>query len=341
MAGLTRREFIDKAGRGAAAAGVMMATGAKLRANPLGLPLGSQTYPERQQIADGKFVELLKNMKTAGIEQIELCSAAGYAQFKSLADGKQTRKIIEDNGLKCISAHFGLNEFKTPGNGPGSLTAAIQWAQDIGMTQIGTASLGSGGVNGVQSTNQVRYAAEEYNRIGATVKAAGLQLFLHNEALENSRLEDGRLTYPVLLDMLDPELVKMQFQMSSMRTIGSPIQYFRNHPGRFISAHVHGVNLADGPVAARGMVLPVKQAAPPPGAAPAGAAGQGRGAAGAPGGGRGPGVPGIAMGEDSVDWPTVFAAAKVGGLKNFFIEQEQSNGWDCMVKGAAYLKTLS
>ena len=51
-------------------------------------------------VADGKFVELLKDMYGAGIRQIELCSP-GYAQFKSLADGKQTRKIIEDNGLKC------------------------------------------------------------------------------------------------------------------------------------------------------------------------------------------------------------------------------------------------
>jgi sugar phosphate isomerase/epimerase len=88
-----------------AAGGIMTATGRKLSASPLGLPIGSQTYPERQQIADGKFVELLKNMKAAGIEQIELCSPA-YAQFKSLADGKQTRKIIEDHGLKCISAHY-------------------------------------------------------------------------------------------------------------------------------------------------------------------------------------------------------------------------------------------
>ena len=37
----------------------------------------------------------------------------------------------------------------------------------------------------------------------------------------------------------------------------------------------------------------------------------------------------------------MFAAAKIGGLKNYFIEQEQQGGWDAMVKGAAYLKTLN
>ena len=30
------------------------------------------------------------------------------------------------------------------------------------------------------------------------------------------------------------------------------------------------------------------------------------------------------MGDDTVDWPRVFAAAKIGGLKNYFIEQEQT-----------------
>jgi sugar phosphate isomerase/epimerase len=319
MSTISRRAFIGKAGMGTAIASLVAARRIELGADPLGIPIGSQTYPERQMIADGKFVELLKNMHAAGIRQIELCSP-GYAQFKSLADGTQTRALIEDAGLRCVSSHFSMNEFRR------DLPQAIAWAHAIGMTQIGTAGLGGGMVNGVTSLSQVQYAAGEYNRIGAIVKRAGLQLFLHNEGFENSRLDDGRLTYPVLLEALDPELVKMQFQMSSMRTIGDPIMYFTNYPGRFISAHLHGVNLDVPLPPARGMTLPVKSA---PGAAPAGR-GRGRG-----------GTPGVAVGEDSVDWPRVFAAAKIGGLQNYFIEQEQQGGWDLMVKGAAYLKAVS
>jgi sugar phosphate isomerase/epimerase len=159
---------------------------------------------------------------------------------------------------------------------------------------------------------------------------AGIQAFLHNETLENSKLNDGRLAYPILLGYLDPDLVKMQFQMSSMRTIGNPIMYFRLYPGRFISAHVHGVNL-DAPLPPpRGNPMPVKATTPP-------------GERGAGGGtGRGPGAPAVAIGDDSVDWSAVFAAAKTGGLKNYFIEQEQPNGgWEAMVRGVAYLKTLT
>ena len=65
-----------------------------------------------------------------------------------------------------------------------------------------------------------------------------------------------------------------------------------------------------------------------------GAAG-GRGRGGRGGGGGGGNA--LAVGEDTVDWVKVFAAAKIGGLKNYFVEQ----GWDVTVKSVAFLKTLS
>ena len=80
--------------------------------NPLGLPIGSQTYPHRQRIKDGDFAGLCKDLAALGIGIIELCSP-GYAEFASLTDGKQTRKIMEDHGLKCPSAHFTLKSFAT------------------------------------------------------------------------------------------------------------------------------------------------------------------------------------------------------------------------------------
>jgi hypothetical protein len=45
----------------------------------------------------------------------------------------------------------------------------------------------------------------------------------------------------------------------------------------------------------------------------------------------------LAVGEDTVDWVKVFQAAKIGGLKNYFVEQ----GWDVTVRSVAFLKTLS
>jgi hypothetical protein len=108
---------------------------------------------------------------------------------------------------------------------------------------------------------------------------------------------DGKLTYEVLLGLLDPKLVKMQFQMSAMRAVGDPVMYFTKYPGRFISMHLQGVDL-NAPATSR---------------------------------------TGVAVGKDSLDWPKIFAAAKTGGLKNYFLEQN----WDLTVQGVAYLKTLN
>src|SRR6188768_176776 len=135
MASLSRRQFIERTAFGAAAAGIAAARGTALRADPLGLPIGCQTYPERQQIADGKFVDVLKNLQAAGIRQIEMCSPSGYQQFASLRDGGQTKKLIEDSGLTCVSSHFSFNEFRD------DLPKAIAWAHEMGLTQMGTASL--------------------------------------------------------------------------------------------------------------------------------------------------------------------------------------------------------
>jgi sugar phosphate isomerase/epimerase len=243
-------------------------------------------------------------MAALGVGSLELCSP-GYAEFASLADGKQTRKILEDNGLNCPSAHFVLDELRT------RQQQVIAWAKDIGMTQMGTASLDGPAQNGIATMDAVKKAADEYNKIGEAAAKAGIQQFLHDERFEMSKVDD-RLTYEVLLELLDPKLVKMQFQMSAMRTVGDPVMYFTKYPGRFISMHLQGVDLN----------------APLPGAG-------GRQGARAGRGGRGGG--GLAVGKDSLDWAKIFAAAKTGGVKNYFIEQN----WDLTVQGVAYLKTLN
>jgi sugar phosphate isomerase/epimerase len=236
-------------------------------------------------------------MAALGVGILELCSPA-YGEFSSLSNGKQTRTIIEDHGLKCPSAHFELGELRT------KQQEAIAWAHDIGMTQMGTASLNGRVENGETTMDVVKRAAEEYNKIGETASKAGMQQFLHDERFEMAKV-DGQLVYEVLMELLDPKLVKMQFQMSAMRTVGDPIMYFTKYPGRFFSMHLQGVDLN----------------APMPG----------------PGGGRGARTPGFAVGHDSLDWPKIFAAAKTGGVKNYFVEQT----WELTVQSVAYLAKLT
>jgi hypothetical protein len=58
---------------------------------------------------------------------------------------------------------------------------------------------------------------------------------------------------------------------------------------------------------------------------------------GAKGGRRGRRHPQVALGQGSIDWVKTFTAAKVGGVKNYFVEQN----WELTKQSVAYLKTLN
>ena len=62
--------------------------------------------------------------------------------------------------------------------------------------------------------DDVKRAADEYNKMGERAAKAGIQQGLHNEDFELSKV-DGKRTYDLLLGLLDPKLVKFQFQVST------------------------------------------------------------------------------------------------------------------------------
>jgi len=303
MVAISRREFLKTASTDMAVAGLLAAGGARLMsamAAPLGMPIGSQTYPHRAMIKDANFAGLLKTFADIGVQRIELCSPIGYADFASLSDGKQTAKIIADHGLKCESAHFSMRELRE------KQSASIEWAKDVGITQMITATLGGGNT---PTLDDVKKAADEYNKIAAVAAAAGIQQGLHNEGFELSEV-DGKRTYDLLFELLDPKLVKFQFQMSTIGFGFVAADYFTKYPGRFISMHVQDVDLNATPP-------------PPPPNAPANAR-------------RGKGVQ-TSVGKGSIDWVKTFQAAKVGGVKNYFVEQNM----DLTKESVAFLKGLS
>src|SRR5687767_7332628 len=186
MGPMTRREFLGKTAAGATAAGFMLARAVDASANPLGLPIGSQTYPHRAMIAEGRFVDLLKQLKSIGVDQIELCGflgGAGYPEFKSLADAKATRKIVEDNGLKAVSCHFLFPELRD------NLAKAIAWSKDLGLEQMMIPTLKSGATTG--TLEEAKQLTDQFNKMAVDINKAGMRAGAHNEAFDLVKLPDG------------------------------------------------------------------------------------------------------------------------------------------------------
>jgi len=282
---ITRRQFIRQAGADVAVAGFLDSNVMTLNANPLGLPIGSQTWPHRAMIKDGNLAGLAATMSGLGVSMLEMCSPLGYEEFAGLTDGKQVKKVLADHGLGCISAHFGMEELRK------RQSESLAWAQDVGITQIITATLGAGDK---PTLDDVKRAADEYNKIAAVTAKAGLQQGLHNEGFELSEV-GGRRTYDILFELLDPALVKFQFQMSTISRGFVAHEYFTKYPGRFFSMHVQDVDMKATPPAQ------------------------------------------TSVGKGSIDWVKTFQAAKVGGVKNYFVEQNM----ELTKQSVAYLKTLT
>ena len=285
MSSISRRDFVKTAAASAAAAALLATDSGELRANPLGLPIGCQTWPVRAMIAKD-FAGTIKQLADAGFQGVELCSPVGYAEFgfAGLAKytGAELQKILSDAGVTCISSHFGMEELRK------NQEDRIAWAKDVGLTQMLVPTLG-GSKN--PTMDDVKRAAEEYNKMGEKAAKAGIQQGLHNEDFELSTV-DGKRTYDVLFDLLDPKLVRFQFQVSTISRGYHAVEYFTKYPGRFISMHVQGWS------AETKKIVPV--------------------------------------GQGTLDWKKIFAAAKTGGIQNYYVEMNL----DMMKASVPYLREL-
>ena len=260
MRAISRRQFA------AAAAGFLAA--ARLEADPLGLPIGCQTYPVRKAIGED-FPGTLKQLAGLGYRRIEMCSPptykGGYAPLIGMK-ASDMRETIHAAGLGCESCHYGFAELKN------NLDERIAYAKELGLKQMVLATFGLPGSAPMADWTR---SAEELNKIAEKVQAAGMQQVFHNHNFEFKTI-DGVLVYDQLMNTLDPKLVKMQFQVSVISLGYEAATYLTKYPGRFQSMHLQDWSTTE--------------------------------------------KKDVAIGQGVVDWKKTFAAAKVGGIQNYFVE---------------------
>jgi sugar phosphate isomerase/epimerase len=275
---MTRRRFLMQSGSLAAAAVASSWLMRRAVANPLGKPIGLQLYTVKEAIAADP-AGTLKQLRAIGYGEVE---TAGFGKLSA----KEFRKLLDENGLACPSAHLGFEA--------GKLDAAFDDAHALGAKYAASGSLDGivkpaqpNNAAGVRAMNadEAKRTAELCNRIGAAAKRAGLQYVYHNHAFEfadNGERESG---YDVLLRESDPGLVKFEIDCGWMVFAGrDPVKYFNKHPGRFPLIHVK--DFLRNPDGKSTEML------------------------------------GAELGRGVVDYKPIFAAAKKAGLRHYFVEQE-------------------
>lgn len=230
MTAMTRRNFI---GKGSLVAGTaLFACGRPplARANPLGMPVGVQTYIVRDTIGKD-FAGTLRQLAGMGYQTIEMCSPPSYGKdWEPLTklSATQLREAIQASGLACESCHYPFVELQA------HLGERIAFAKELGLKQMVVSGFW---MKKDATLEDWRKSAAECNRVGESVRKAGLQLAFHNHHFEFAQI-DGTLIYDELMKVLDPELVKMQFQVAVVNIGYKAVTYFKKYPGRFVSLHL-------------------------------------------------------------------------------------------------------
>ena len=238
---MNRRSFIGTSLSGVCAGGMLSQIPSTLYAfdyfKSVNIPIGFQSYVLREEI-NANPSDVFRKMAKMGYTHVEMCSPAGYApwSFGSLTKytGKDLQKIINDSGLACYSSHFTWGELTK------NLEERISFAHELGLQHM----VCSGGLNG-KSLDDLKRQCDTLNSIGEKIKQAGLVAGYHNHNGEFEQKKNGRPDYDIILEELDPSYVKMQFQVAAIQVGYKAADYFRKHPGRFISAHLQDYSKND------------------------------------------------------------------------------------------------
>lgn len=230
MQTMTRRSFLGRGGMATAAALFACGRPGMARANPHGMPVGVQTYIMRDTIGKD-FAGTLRGLAGLGFQSIEMCSPPGYGESwapLTKLTAAQMREAIRAAGLSCESCHYSFAELQS------NLDERVAYAKELGLTQMVISGFW---LKENAPLDDWRKAAEESNRMGERTRKAGIQLAFHNHHFEFAQI-DGTLIYDELMKKLDPELVKMQFQVAVVNIGYKAVTYFRKYPGRFLSLHL-------------------------------------------------------------------------------------------------------
>jgi sugar phosphate isomerase/epimerase len=229
---LSRRQFLGKGAMGIGAAFMASRIPFSSEFNDFSktvkLPVGFQIWTIKDELLKD-FPGTLKKMSDMGYKTVEMCSPPGYG-FKELIDMKagEMKKIINDAGLEFASTHYGFGEFRT------NLDERIAWAAETGQKQMICSSFW---LPEKATMSDWMKACDEINVMGMKSKKSGIQMGYHNHHMEFAKI-DGTLIYDAMLKQLDPEYVKMQFQVAVISIGYKASDYFTKYPGRFISAHL-------------------------------------------------------------------------------------------------------
>jgi sugar phosphate isomerase/epimerase len=256
-------------------------------------------------------------------QALESVSAVGYkvvefAGYNSIAPEK-IRATLDRLKMTSPSTHISLaslrNDFETQ----------VHVAEVLGHEYITVPSFGN---DTPYTLDAWKKAADEFNAIGAKLKARRIRLAFHSHRDEFNDVGGGKKGMDIFIGNTDPALVAFELDLGWARVAGEdPVAWFRRYPGRFTMWHVKDI-LALAAARER-QVEQFKTMAQRASAPPAVAAAVASPPPANAGGTAAPAVTGgpVPVGAGEIDYKPILAQWKIAGLEHFFVEQDGAANW--------------
>lgn len=232
---LSRRSFILSSSMAAAAALLVPSFACVANKKVVGL----QLYSLRDELPKS-LKETIEKVGKAGFAEVETYGFSIKDQFWGVSPS-DFKKLLDANGLKAVSGHYGLGTYLADGN-TDELKAAIEAANILGSEYVTIPWLDP----------SLRTNAEDYKKLalkinvaGKMCKDAGLRLAYHNHNFEFEK--QGNTTgYEILLKETDKNLVDFELDLYwVVRSGNDPLKLFKENPGRFTMWHVKDMDKTD------------------------------------------------------------------------------------------------
>lgn len=268
---LTRRNFLANSGILAAAA--LIAPSCAFAADKKAV--GLQLYSLRDEISKD-VAGVLAQIAKAGFGEVETYGFSKKDQFWGLSP-KEFKALLDKNGLKTPSGHYGLGSYLADGN-TDELKEAIKAAKTLGAKYI-TAPWIDESLR--KSADDYKVIAKRLNDAGKLCAQEGVKFAYHNHDFEFQSF--GNTTgYDILLKETDKSLVDFEMDLYwVVRSGNDPIKLFKENSGRFTMWHVKDMDKANPEL-------------------------------------------NTTVGTGVIDFKSIFAEAKLSGMKHFFIEHENN-----------------
>ena len=157
-----------------------------------------------------------------------------FAGFNNVA-ATDIRKMLDDNGLKCVGCHTGLNTLQGD-----EFNRTVEFNRVIGNPRLVVPSLAG---NLIASRSTIEQTADVFNGLAEKLNPLGMRTGFHCHPGEFRQVE-GSTVWDIFFTRANKDVI-MQCDLGHMGTAqADQVAYLNKYPGRAATVHVKPANAA-------------------------------------------------------------------------------------------------